>query len=361
VRFHGPRDDRVGRPGRPDWGSSIVSSFLVALVRPELAATAIAGFLVRGGIVILLLPIVVLPTPAGIANVFAPLIVPFAFGLVSTPFLLVAGAMVGGVLLWAVLGGVIGAVADVVLIRSAAMDDELAAQRGWAFRATTPSRFVYGRAFIVRAFAHLPLLVVLAWSLVRIVSATYAELTTPFEVVTPLVIRVLANVPDAIAAVLAAWVLGEAAGGIGVRAVALDNASVGRAVFGGWLAIIRRPLTTLGTLLVGDIAIGLVLAVTFLATNIAWMFVEAAPLESDDPSLATLAVVVLVAVWLIGAALTGVATSFRSIAWTSEWLRVRGTEDAAGRPDDVRTVGTIGGDDDPRPGDWSSVGPSGTV
>jgi hypothetical protein len=322
---------------------------------------ALAGFLVRGGIIVLLLPIVVLPTPAGLANVFAPLIVPFAFGLVSTQFLLIAAAIGAGVLLWIVLGGFIGAVTDVALIRSAAMDDEIAGSATGQLHRQRPSRFVRSRALLVRAVAHLPLLIVLAWSVVRIVTATYAELTTPFEVVTPLVVRVLSDVPDAVAAVLAAWLLGEASGGIGVRAVVLDDASVGRAVLGGWLAIARRPLTTLGTLLVGDVVIVIALGATFLATTIAWRFVESAPLESDDPSLATLAVVVLVGVWLVGVVLTGVAASIRSIVWTAELLRIRGMGDLPGHSDDRPTVGTIGGDDDGRPGDWSAVGPSGTV
>ena len=342
------------------WRSSIVASFLVALARLDLALVALAGFLARGGIVVLLLPIVILPTPAGLANVFAPLIVPFAFGLVSPSFLLVLTSIAAGAVAWIVVGGLLGAVADVVLIRATANDDDLQALVGRSFP-ISHGRRVYLRAFVVRALAHLPLLVVLAWGLVRIVTATYAELTTPLEVVTPLVLRVLGDVPDAIVAVVVAWLLGEAAGGIGVRTVVLDDASAMRGLVGGWVALARRPFSALRTLVATDVVVAVVLAVTVVSTSIAWNVVEAAPLESDDPSLATLAVVVLVAIWLVGTALTAVAVSFRSVAWTADWLRSSGRETAREGSSRPSTVGTIGGDDDGRPGDWSSVGRSGTV
>ncbi len=41
---------------------------------------ALVGFLVRGGIVLFLVPIVVLPSPVGLANLFGPTLVEFVFG-----------------------------------------------------------------------------------------------------------------------------------------------------------------------------------------------------------------------------------------------------------------------------------------
>src|SRR4051812_50008281 len=86
---------------------------------------ALAGFLARGGIFALLLPIVVLPTPSGIADVIAPALTSFAFGLVSPSFIGIVAISAAFVAAWVLVGGLAGAWADVELVGEAAEDEEL--------------------------------------------------------------------------------------------------------------------------------------------------------------------------------------------------------------------------------------------
>lgn len=345
----------------------MAESALVVLARPALVPLALAGFLARGGIVAVLAPIVVLPTPAGLANVFAPYVVQLYFGHVSAGVVILVAAVLAVLVTWLLAGGAVGAATDVALIRSAAEDDEVERREaaripnprlpeGSAFRST-----LVWRAFLVRLLAHSPLLVVLAWSSVRIYQATYAELTSPFEVVTPLVVRILTDVPDAVAAVVIAWLFGEVAGGLGVRYLALGGRSTVASLLAGWWHMLRHPVATLATLLVTDLVVFLAVATGFAIASIGWELVEATVLGGGNSLLAIGAVVALVAAWLAGLIVIGLVTSWRSTAWTSEWLRTHQSAHVGTRTGSVEHVGTIGGPDDVRPGDWSAADESGTV
>ena len=335
----------------------MVAAALLTLARPTLWVVALAGFLARGGIVAFLLPIVILPSPSGVANVIAPSLTSFAFGLVSSSFVEIVAALIALLLAWIVLGGLVGAWADIELVRAAVGDEELGMGEGYL---VPPGRGTFMRALGVRLLAHLPLAVALAWGAVRIVQAAYAELVTPFEVVTPLFIRVLGDVPDAIAVIVTLWLLGEAAGGLAVRHVVVDRRSAAASVRDGWLDLIRRPRSGFGTMLATDVAVGLTVVSSGLAAGIVWSWVRLAVLGRDGPAQGRAAIGILVAVWLGGLVLTSVAVAWRSVAWTAEWLRAMPrpvVDEKAG----ASSLGTFGGADHARPGGRSSSRSSGTL
>ena len=56
-------------------GRVLRASLAAVLGRPRWWLIALAGYLVRGGLLLFLVPIVVLPTPAGLANAVAPTLV----------------------------------------------------------------------------------------------------------------------------------------------------------------------------------------------------------------------------------------------------------------------------------------------
>lgn len=335
----------------------MVAGALTTLARPELWAVALAGFLARGGIVAFLLPIVVLPSPSGVANVIAPSLTSFAFGLVSSSFVEILAAFIALALAWVVLGGLAGAWADTELARAASADDELGIGIGDLVQ---PGRRTVLQAFGVRLLAHLPLAVALAWGAVRIVQAAYAELVTPFEVVTPLFIRVLGDVPDAIAVIVTLWLLGEAAGGLAVRHVVLGRRSAAASVRDGWLDLVRRPRSSFGTLLATDLVVGLAVVSSALAAGVVWSWVRLAVLGRDGPAEVGAAIGILVAVWLGGLLLTSVAVAWRSVAWTAEWLRVM-PRPAVDEKVGASSLGTFGGADHAPPGGRSSSRSSGTL
>jgi hypothetical protein len=324
------------------WRDALASAALIAVARPATWPLALAGFLARGGILALLLPIVVMPTPSGIADVIAPAIVPFAFGLVAPAFVVLVVSVALLVATWVMAGGFVGAWADVELVREVVADDEA------VVAPMTDRQHPVFAAFAVRLLSAIPLALALSVAAVEIVTAAYAELTSPIEVVTPLFVRVLSDVPAAIGLVVVAWAVSEAAGGMAVRHLLLGGASVPVALRDGWLDFVRRPLSTAGTLILTDLAVIAAVASTIFCAGVAWSGARFA-LLAGEPLQAPVAVVLLVVVWLGGVVLIGVAAAWRSAAWTLEVAR----SDRVGTADpsaEERAVGTFGGPEHARPG-----------
>jgi hypothetical protein len=342
------------------WRSALIAALVSALERPGFWAIALGGFLARGGILVFLVPIVILPTPSGVADVVAPAITSFAFGLVSPAFVVLIAATIAVILGWLIVGGIAGAWADVVLTREAASDEDVVAAVGGT-EVPGERRRVVMRAFLVRFIAHLPLWLALSWGALRIGQATYAELVEPFEVLNPLVLRVLADVPDAIGVVVLAWLLGEIAGGLAVRHLVLDGTSGLVAVREGWLDIVRRPLPTLAVGLATDAAVALAVVPSILAANVVWGWVRLVLLGRSGPIDVAVALVLLVALWLGGLVVTAAATTWRSVAWTAEHLRRTGRTTRAVPAGSREEGGTFGGADHAPPGSWSASDPSGTL
>jgi hypothetical protein len=305
---------------------------------------ALAGFLARGAIFALLLPIVVLPTPSGIADVIAPALTSFAFGLVSPAFVEIVVISAAFVAAWVVLGGLVGAWSDVELIRGAAEDEEL----GGGAIAVAKGHVVL-RALAVRLLANIPLGFALAFGAAEIVNAAYAELTTPFEVVTPLFVRVLGDVPGSITLVVAVWSLCEAAGGLAARHVVLRCEPIVPALRDGWLDLVRHPVSSIATLVVTTVALAAVVVAAAVAASAAWSWARFAMLDSEVPAGA-LAVVVLVAVWLAGLVVVAAVVAWRSVVWTAEALRHEHGGPERGEAVRERVVGTFGGREGARPG-----------
>jgi hypothetical protein len=307
---------RVPRSGNDldeRWHAAFLGAVLESLENPATWAASLAGFLARGGILVFLLPIVVLPTPAGIQVDLAPLLVPFVFGQTSPDLIVLIGVVVTLVFVWLVVGGLVGASTDVALVRQATEGADQAVP-------LPPVRRAVARALAARALAHIPLAVTLALGAARIVEVAYRELVTPFEVTTPLMIRIVSAVPEALLAVLIAWLLGEAAGGLAVREIVLANRRVASAVVRGWFRLFARPITSLATLVLAD---GLVLAAipALAAATAAWSGLRTLLYERGRPEGVVLALVLFVALWLGGLVLAGAATSVRGNGWTREWLR----------------------------------------
>jgi hypothetical protein len=316
---------------------------MTVLERPVTWPIGLAGFLARGGIIALLLPIVVLPTPSGIADVVAPEITSFAFGLVSPAFIVliaVVGAFIAG---WVLIGGAAGAWADVELIRETAESEELGLSVPPANRRTIL------RAFRVRLLSSVPLALAIAFGAREIIDAAYAELTTPFEIVTPLFIRVLDDVPGAIGLVLLTWAICEAAGGLGERRVVLRGAGIARGLRDGWLDLFRHPLSSIATIVVTNLVVGVAVVSSALAASVAWSWARFAVLDVDRP-VAAVAVLVLVAVWLAGLALISAVVAWRSAVWTAEAVRLAPLAPSPDRALAERGVGTFGGPEHARPG-----------
>jgi hypothetical protein len=336
------------------WSGAVLAALLATLEQPSGWAVSLAGFLARGGLLAFLLPIVVLPTPAGLQADLSPLLRPLVFGETS-PGLVLLGAGVVAIVAGAIVGGgVAGAWADRLLIRRVA-DALESPVAGMPVRSGTVVR-----VFLARLLAQLPLAVALAWGAVRIFEAAYRELVTPFEVVTPLVVRIVGAVPDALAVVGLAWLLGEAAGGLAAREVVLGGQGVGAAVVRGWRGLFRSVRSGAATLVLTTVVVVVAVVPALIASGTAWSRLRDTLYDGGSGEV-PLALALFVALWLGGLVLAGVATAARSALWTAEWLRrapaAHDPMAAVQRP----VVGTIGDVNATDRGGWPSSEASGTL
>src|SRR5262249_45508489 len=161
-------------------------------------------FLLRGGIVVAILPIVTLPSALALSNAFAPLVLPLALGRIDPAIVLGPAAIVLGLLLWLVVGGRSAAGIDVAVVPDArqsavadarvgeaaqagvdegvASDGGTSDEDGSAAHVTPPRHSTSGldwRVLALRLIAWLPLALAIGFGVAAIVEVTYAELTHP--------------------------------------------------------------------------------------------------------------------------------------------------------------------------------------
>lgn len=288
------------------WGASMRSAVASALARPDWWAIALAGFLVRGGLVIVILPIVSLPSSARLTTTLAPPLEALILGRPSLEGVILGTIVIGIVLAALVLAGIAGSWLDLALAREAAEDDEL--ELTWR-----PVRRSSAHTFWIRLTAHLPTFVALGYGTVRLVGATYAELLSPGDPTLPVAARVIQRAPDAVAVVVVAWLIGEALGGLAFRRVAAGE-PVGRAF--------RRSIRQLGgtgglaTLALTSLVLLAVTVPFLLAVGRAWLHVRSSLLGGADAVQLGSAVLLLAASWVLGLAVLGAALAWRATAWS---------------------------------------------
>lgn len=299
--------------------SALGASLLAVLAHPRWWLLSLAGFLIRGGLLALLLPLIPLPSTAALANALGPTLIGFVFGGPSPSFLLLVGTIVVVLLGWALIAGLVGASVDGALVREAADEDELEdrlpADGGGPWR-----------AFAVRWLAHVPTAAALAWGAATLVEAAYGELISPGDPALPLVLRVVLRAPAAVGLVVAAWAVGEVVGGIAVRRLAWGDGvrkALIRSVGGllrpsGLIVFLVTSAALIGTLVGGGVAI----AITFDRARIVLI---------DGGTAIDLAVALTLvsAAWIGTAVLVSVAVAWRATAWTFE----------VGRRQSHRTIG----------------------
>lgn len=339
-------------------GAALIGALLATLTTPATWSLALAAFLIRGGILLVLLPIVVLPTPVGLGNVFAPTLTSIAFGSVSTELLVVAVAVVAGTVAWLVLGGWLAAVLEAEGARIVALDQGVRALDARAQDVTSASspssasrraqdgRRVAARILAARLLAFIPLALVLAWGSVRIVLVTYQELTSPFDVATPIVLRVLRASPEVVAAVVLAWMIGEIVGAIAARRIVMGGVGVAAALRAALVTCLRHPLSTLARFWLPTIVLLAVLVPCAVAAAAAWSAVDAVLGGRPDAPTVFAVVALFVVLWVVGLVLTAVVCAWRAAVWTVA---------------EVTREGTFGGSPNRRPGDWRADPSSATL
>ena len=288
-------------------------SLVLTLGHPAWWAMALAAFLVRGGIVVIALPVLALPSLAGLSAVVAPLLSGVALGDASIPPIeLLAGA---AVLVSAVVfvTGLVGAWLEVALFREASE----------ALGATAPTdRVSLREALNARLTPHAITILALGFAVFRLISAGYEELTSPTTSPAPLVARIVSHAPEAVAALVVTWLVADAVGGVALRRYVADGPprTAGAAVVAGIRGVIRPG--GIATLVITDVVVlGLGVAL-WLAGSATW--IRLGDRFADGATVLDLGVALLafIVAWLAGLLLLAVALAWRSASWTAESIRI---------------------------------------
>lgn len=323
----------------------MLTSLLVTLARPLTWPLALVSFLVRGGIVVVVSPIVVLPTAAGLAHALGPTVMSVVLGE-PTPALVafMVLAVAGGGVLWLLGAGLLSAAVEVQLVRIVAADEDVVA----ADRGSRPpdGASVSGGTLDVLAvhlLALVPLAVALAWGSTGLISVTYRELTLPSVTGTPIVVRVVANSAETLIVIIGVWLLSGIVGSVAARAVVLGGRRPVRALWAATAWIIRHPLRAIVLEFVPTIGLVAVLVPSLAAAAACWEALRGA-MQTGGSTVVDIGLVLLfIALWLGGLALAAVACAWRAAAWT------------------VGLAGTFGAPSTRRPGDWTASADSGTL
>lgn len=293
-----------------------LAALMAALGRPWWWMLALAGFLVRGGIALFLVAIVSLPSPLAVSNVLAPIITPIYFGRLEPATAALIAVAIIAALAWLLGGSWIAAATEVVLVRDArgaALDEGLPV-------ADLPSggRMLVTRAAAAHLISLVPLAVVAGLGSVAIVNVAYRELVNPSDS-GPVVVRVLAGASGPVAAIVAAWVLGELVGGGAVRRIVLLGDSVLGSVGRAAVDLVRRPIGSLVAPLATIAVLALDLTAVLLVVAIVWSDIRDRLVDPrSDPLAATLTLVTFAGAWCLALAVTGLVTTWRSVAMSFE-------------------------------------------
>jgi len=290
-------------------GATLTTSLLAVLARPSTWPLALLGFLVRGGWLVVVAPIIVIPTPVGLANAVAPLLEDVAFGRRTGELAALITIAIGSLVLVLVLGGFVAALVEAEGIREIA-DEERIDWRpgpvGW-------------RILAARSLAHVPFAFALAWGLARLVAVGYRELTVPFDVSVPIAWRILAGAPDAIALVLATWLFGEILGALAARRIVLKGEGVRGALRAAFGRLRRTPRSMLAIGSATTLVLVVVGGVTGLAASASWGALGTALSNGDAPLTTTLLLVAFVALFVGGLVLLSLVCAWRGAVWTVAW------------------------------------------
>ena len=325
-------------------GAAVSASFLAALEHPAVWALTLCAFLIRGGLVLVVAPIIVIPSAVGLANILGPTVTSVALGGLRPDVVVLFATLVGGAFAWLLIGGWAAGVLEAEAVHRIWAEEAAEDPRrvGMSERAMTPVHAA-GNILAARLAASLPLAIMVAAGSVRLLEITYRELTLPSETGPSLIVRVIRGAPDALTWIVLAWLLAETLGALAARRVVLNGESGIPALARAVLDLLRRPVAVLALAVLPLAVLILVLVPSAIATSMTWDAIRSELAGQAEPLVASLLVLLFVALWVGQLMLIGMVTAWRSAGWT------------------IEMAGTFGGVTDRRTGEWSLPTASGTL
>jgi hypothetical protein len=313
---------------RGPWREVVVVALAVVFGSPSLWLSGAMGFLARGGLLLLALPIWSLPSPIGITTLLGADIID-GTGLSARGWTLAAAALLGliGLLLTALT---VAATADLLALERYLTDEETVEVRQ---RRVGRLPWRGGRLRLVLSAVGIQLVALIpaAWAAAAAVSAAVEvgrrEVLLPTSTSLPFVQLVVEGARVQLILLGLAIAFAEIVATLVTRRLLLGRGGFDH--LGGALNLVRRPLVPLVTFALGWIVTVIVLIPATWAVVTAWSGLRTAylaPIPADRADLLLplgAATVMFVAVWLSAVVLMGFASAVRGALWTGAALRDR--------------------------------------
>lgn len=317
----------------PSWRRGVSAALGYVIAHPSLWLCGALGFFARGGLVVLALPIITIPSP-----VILSILLEGQFdvtGLAITSEVASSAAAVS--LALALLGVLLAAYADAAAFQGLVADPQTEV-RGSGRRSSLVDGVRAGTIVTlaaIQAIALLPIVAAVVLLAGPVYEAVVREQALPSSA-TPLAIRALLGARDQLALLLLALVVADVVYATSSRAVlawhagiAPDDGRAGAAAVAlrGALRPLSRPGPTIATSFISWSVTLLVLAPVVWAVVVAWQGVRNALLSVSaltDPQLlpGTLAaILIFAAIWVAGVVLAGFASAVRAALWSVDAIR----------------------------------------
>jgi hypothetical protein len=291
----------------------------VVLRDPRLWLLGAIGFLARGGLIVLMLAVTVLPTPVELSTIVGP---DLLSGAGLSAHLMSIVVFIVAVMVTLIVGGLVASAAAETLAFDRFVRDARfvpGARRVKAVRGPSRARLVLALSSL-RALVLVPAGLAIAGSAARIVEVGAQEIIVPAATGDPLVLRVIAGAQLPLMVVAAAIIGAEVAASALARPIlrrAYDLPGPRR----GRMATVASVISTAALawlLLVAMLVPMLVL------TKAAWEAVRAALLSTPgavEPAVAAVITLSFTAVFLVTLLLGGLASAVRGALWDARSLR----------------------------------------
>ncbi len=318
------------------WRSAIGAAGQAVAGSPRLWLLGIVGFSVRGGLLLLTLPILTIPSPVLLSTLFREGIgtagPSSAFQATAVVLALVTAVCV-------LVGIVVSAWCDLLAFEEVTRDDAtLDLRLGRAARPFGRERMsILLWLAAIQAAAMLPLLGLVMVGVRELQGTVISQVQQPSDLSTPLLLRVLGDLGGFVVVGLVLIGILEVLVSLASRRLLVARAGLlpngpgerteTRLAVAGALRLVRQPLRVIPVALVSwGVASAAVIA-GISSVTLAWTAIRPglqALVVSGDPvrlASAPVAVAMLCTVWLAILCLCGLATAFRTALWTMDTLR----------------------------------------
>jgi hypothetical protein len=315
------------------WRATIGTAFAVVISRPELWLIGALSVTARGGLLLLTLPLLTLPSPVAFSVILGPELVagdsPALGGLIAA-----AAAVLGALV---VAGLVLGAVADLMAYERFVRDPESAEVRHGRAPGPMNSRRRMSTVVslvAVQVTALVPAVVAAAWLGERLSVLIRAELMHPSSD-GQLLARITSGAREPLVALIVLLLLAEIVGSLATRHLLASRFGIGdgprdateaRSVGTAVVRVVAAPVVLAVRAAGGWLLAALLFVPVAGALLVAWdamraLYLTPAALDADVAVARTLVTVVFAALWVVAIVMAGVASAIRAAHWTATSLR----------------------------------------